>query len=51
MKKGEVFTPENLRVVRPGKGISPKYYDVVISKKITCDAKKGTPLTWNKVRG
>ena len=51
MKKGAVFTPENLRVVRPGKGISPKYYDVVISKKITCDAKKGTPLTWNKVRG
>ena len=51
MKGEEVFNPENLRAIRPGKGISPKYYDVVMGKKINCNAKKGTPLTWDMVRG
>jgi N-acetylneuraminate synthase len=49
MKAGEVFTRENLRIIRPGKGMSPKYYEVFLGKRIMSDAKKGTPLTWDMV--
>ena len=49
MKTGEIFTPENLRAVRPGLGLPPKFFDIIIGKVITQDAKKGTPLTWNLV--
>lgn len=47
MKRGECFTPENLRSVRPGFGVAPKYYSLCLGKKITRDATKGTPLTWD----
>jgi N-acetylneuraminate synthase len=46
MKAGEIFTPINIRIVRPGFGLPPKYYDMLIGKKIKKDAKRGTPLTW-----
>ena len=46
MKKGERFTTENLRSIRPGLGISPKYYDIILNKVASCDAKRGTPMTW-----
>jgi len=47
MKKGEVFTEDNLRVVRPGLGISPKYYDTLLGKNVNRDVIKGTPVTWD----
>jgi N-acetylneuraminate synthase len=46
MKAGDLFTPENLRAVRPGLGLPPKYYDVLLGKKIRQDVKIGTPVTW-----
>lgn len=46
MKAGEVFTEENLRVVRPGYGLPPKYYELMLGKKVSRDLKKGTPVTW-----
>ena len=49
MKAGDIFTPENLRVVRPGLGLHPKYYEVLIGKSINQDAKIGTPLSWNLI--
>jgi N-acetylneuraminate synthase len=49
MKAGEVFTPQNLRSVRPGLGLAPKYYDQVLGKAVKEDTKKGTPLTWKLV--
>jgi N-acetylneuraminate synthase len=49
MKAGEVFTPQNLRSVRPGLGLAPKYYDRLLGKTIKQDAKKGTPLRWELV--
>lgn len=51
MKAGDVFTPENLRSVRPGFGLHTKYYDEIIGKKIVKDAVLGTPLSWNMVEG
>lgn len=47
IKSGTVLTRENLRTVRPGFGLPPKYYDEFLGKKVSCDLKKGTPVTWN----
>ena len=49
MKAGEVFTPENLRSVRPANGLHTKYYEDILGKKITKDAKLGTPMSWGLV--
>jgi N-acetylneuraminate synthase len=49
MKAGDVLTRENLRVVRPGSGLPPKYYDVLLGKKLSRDVKKGTPIRWDLV--
>lgn len=49
MKAGEVFTPQNLRSVRPGLGLAPKYYDQVLGKTVKEDTKKGTPVSWELV--
>jgi len=47
MKAGELLTEKNLRAIRPGFGLVPKYYDILLGKKIKNDVKKGTPITWN----
>lgn len=47
IKAGEVLTENNLRSIRPGYGLPPKYYDELIGKKINKDIKKGIPVTWD----
>lgn len=49
IKAGEVLTMENIRSIRPGFGLAPKHLDDVLGKKVTCDVKKGTPLTWDVI--
>ncbi len=49
MKAGDVFTPENLRSVRPGCGLHTKYYEELLGKKIRVDAKLGTPMSFELV--
>jgi pseudaminic acid synthase len=49
IKKGEVLTVENIKVVRPAYGLHPKYYEVMVKKKATRDIEKGTPLDWSMV--
>jgi len=49
MKAGEVFTPENLRSVRPSAGLHTKYYEKLLGKKINREAKLGTPMSWELV--
>ena len=44
VKKGDKLTKKNLKVIRPGLGLAPKYYNILIGKKINKDAKKGTPF-------
>ncbi|OPX90131.1 MAG: Pseudaminic acid synthase [Pelotomaculum sp. PtaB.Bin013] len=46
MKAGEIFTKDNLRVIRPGYGLSPKYYDLLLGKRVKQDVKKGYPVSW-----
>jgi len=46
MNSGDIFTKDNLRIVRPGEGLKPKYYDKVLGRKVNCDVKKGHPVSW-----
>jgi len=47
MKKGDAFTVDNLRVVRPGFGLAPKYYDLLLGKHVKKDVPAGTPMSWD----
>lgn len=51
IKAGEELTAENVRSIRPGFGLLPKYWDDVIGRRAACDIKKGTPLDWSLVAG
>ncbi|WP_100374041.1 pseudaminic acid synthase [Bacillus sp. FJAT-45037] len=49
IKKGETFTKDNLRIVRPGYGLEPKYFEMLLGKNAKSDLKKGTPVNWNSI--
>jgi len=49
MKAGETLTTENLRSIRPGYGLSPKYLNVFLGKTVRKNIKKGTPLSWDLI--
>lgn len=44
IKVGEKFTKENIKIVRPGYGLEPKYFDYVLNKKARKDYIVGSPL-------
>ena len=46
VQAGTELTQENLRIVRPGLGLPPKYYDVLLGRKVNQDLKKGTAMKW-----
>ena len=46
IKKGEKFTPENIRSIRPNYGLHPRYYEEIIGKVAKCDISFGTPLNF-----
>lgn len=46
---GEVFTKDNLRVIRPGNGLPPKYYGEFLGKTASKNIKKGTPVSWDMI--
>lgn len=49
MKAGDVFTEKNLRRIRPGMGLSPKYYDIILGKKTNCNITRGTAVQWDLI--
>jgi len=49
LKEGDVFTPENMRAIRPGLGLPPRYYELLLGRKAAVDLPKGTPLNWDLV--
>ena len=49
MKKGDILTRESLRAIRPGMGLAPKYYDILLGKRINRDTKRGTAVNWEMV--
>ena len=50
MDLGEKLTKENFRIIRPGKGLAPKYYDELLGRKVNQKLKKGTALTWGLLK-
>lgn len=44
---GEELTPDNIRVIRPGYGLPPKYYELVLGKKLHQSIPSGTPLSFD----
>lgn len=46
IKAGDKFTKDNIRAIRPGYGLSPKYYEQILGKRVNRDVKAGTPLRW-----
>ncbi|GAA4388195.1 pseudaminic acid synthase [Hymenobacter koreensis] len=46
---GEVFTRTNLRVVRPGDGLPPRYFEQVLGKPARSALAAGTPLSWDSL--
>ena len=45
--KGEKITADNMRSIRPGLGLKPKYYDQAMGKTAKNDIDRGTPLSWD----
>ena len=50
MAAGEVFTEKNLRRIRPGYGLSSKYYDTILGKCVKQDVIRGTALSWDLLK-
>ncbi|MCY9080364.1 pseudaminic acid synthase [Bacillus inaquosorum] len=49
LKAGEIFTKDNIKVVRPGYGLEPKFYDVIIGRTAKKHIAAGTPLKWDYI--
>lgn len=47
MKEGECASAENVRAIRPGAGLAPKYLDTVLGRKAKGAIRKGTPVSWD----
>ncbi len=47
--QGEVFSEENIRAIRPGLGLAPKYFRQVLGRKASKDIEPGIPLSWDLV--
>jgi len=50
VKEGDILTSENVRSIRPGAGISPKYLKDIIGSVFSEDLKMGTPLSLDKLK-
>lgn len=49
IKKGEAFNEKNIRTIRPGFGLGPKFYETFLGKKANQDIAKGSPLSWDHI--
>ena len=50
LKAGDVLTVDNVRAIRPGLGLQPKYLDFVLGRTVKQDVRRGTALTWQLLR-
>jgi sialic acid synthase SpsE len=49
IKKGELFTRQNVRSIRPADGLHPRHFNEVLGKRAACDIERGTPMSWELV--
>ena len=51
VKEGEIITENNVRSIRPGYGLHPKYFNDILGKKFVKNVDRGEPLTLNMIEG
>jgi N-acetylneuraminate synthase len=49
VKAGDTLTRENLRCVRPGLGLPPKYYETLLGRRVNRDLPMGTAMAWDYI--
>ena len=49
MEAGELFTRDNVRIIRPGDGLAPKFWDEILGCKSATALKRGEPLLWSSI--
>lgn len=49
LKAGAVLTEKNLRSIRPGYGLPPDFFDVLLGKRVNRDLKRGTAMSWEYI--
>lgn len=49
MAAGELFSAENVRAIRPGLGLAPRWLDTILGMAAKGPVKRGTPLNWNLI--
>ena len=49
IKRGEIFTPETVRSIRPAQGLHPRHLPEVLGRRAARDLTSGTPLAWEMV--
>jgi pseudaminic acid synthase len=46
MQAGDLLTPDNVKAIRPGHGLPPKFYSRLLGRAVKAAIKRGTPLSW-----
>ncbi len=49
VKAGELFSRDNVRSIRPGHGLHPRYLETVLGRRASRDLEMGTPLAWDLI--
>ena len=49
VKKGELFTERNVRVIRPGHGLAPARLSLILGREAAREIERGSPLSWEMV--
>jgi N-acetylneuraminate synthase len=49
IRRGERFSPANLRSIRPADGLEPRHLPQILGRRATRDLPRGTPLSWDLV--
>jgi pseudaminic acid synthase len=47
LRAGEALSADNLRAIRPGHGLPPRFYDELLGRVLARDVKRGTPVDWD----
>ncbi len=50
VKRGDLFTAENVRSIRPAHGLHTRHLAEVLGRRAACDIERGTPLSWELVK-
>jgi len=50
LRCGDVLSAHNLRAIRPGHGLPPKYLEAVLGRRVNRDVARGTPLSWELLK-